>query len=255
MWAWGTRERLARPDGISELVASARAANLNEVYLSVGPELDDPRLPELVSALHEAGVRVEALTGDARWYLPERRTALSAVVDAVAAYNARVAVAARFAGVHFDVEPHQLPQNKGNHAFLPALAEALRGACERAATRGLGASADLPRFALQEDSAAFVAAVPRIFVMLYELRDRSAAALADASARVFAATYGGRAQPTHSKLVVGLSVDDYPAELDLMLSTLETAHHGSGTYGGWAIHDEARYRARVRPRASSASPR
>jgi hypothetical protein len=245
MWVWGTRQRLARPDGVTELVASARAANLNEVYLSVEPELAEPRLPELVTALHDAGMRVEALTGDAQWYLPERRSASSAVVDAVAAYNTRVPAAARFAGVHFDIEPHQLPQNKGNHAFLPALAEALRLACARAAARGLGASADLPRFALQENGPAFAAAVPRIFVMLYELRDRSPAALADASARVFDATYAGSPGASRGKLVVGLSVDDYPTDLGAMLSTVDTANRDKGRYAGWAIHDEARYRARV----------
>jgi len=246
MWVWGTRARLAQGNGVSELLESCREAKLNEVYLSIGSVLGDPQLPALVGALADAGMRVEALTGEARWYQPEERPAMLAMVDAVAAYNARVPARSRFVGVHFDIEPHQLAANKTNHGFLPALAETLREGRDHATERGLETSADLPRFALQENGPAFAAAVPRIFVMLYELRDRSSAALTAASNRVVDGTYASLAAATNGKIVVGLSADDYPTELDGMLSALETAHHDQSRYAGWAIHDEARYRTQRR---------
>ena len=245
MWVWGTRARLLQADGVTELLDSCRLANANEVYLSVGSVLADPRLPELVGALNRAGIRVEALLGDATWYQVEHRAEMLGAVDAVATYNASAPETARFAAIHFDVEPHQLPENKVNHAFLPALVDTLRAGRDRAAPRGLDTSADLPRFALQENGAAFAAAVPRIFVMLYELRDRSPAGLTDASAGVFEATYGGASAQTAGRMVVGLSVDDYPGTLDGMLGTLDKAHADRPRYAGWAIHDEARYRANL----------
>jgi len=243
MWVWATAARLTQADGITALLESCRTANLNEVYLSVGSVLSHPRLPELVAALRARGIRVEALVGDATWYQLEHRSELTAAVDSVAAYNATAPENARFVAIHFDVEPHQLAENKVSHAFLPALADALRAGSDRAASRGLYTSADLPRFALQESGAALAAAVPRIFVMLYELRDRSASALADASAAVFDATYGGLPATASGRMVIGISVDDYPRALEGMLGVLDTTHADRPRYAGWAIHDEAHYRA------------
>lgn len=244
MWVWKTAPRLAAADGISSLLESCREAGVNEAYLSIGSVVEHPRLPEMVTALNEAGIRVEALTGDAAWYLPERRASMLSALESVAAYNARVPAKARFAAVHLDIEPHQLPQNKGNHGFLPALAETLDAARQRASARGLDTSADLPRFALEENGAAFARAVPRIFVMLYELRDRSPTALADASGRVLDTTYLGLPASTKGRMVIGVSVDDYNLELESILGAVETAQPGRPRYAGWAIHDEARYRAR-----------
>jgi hypothetical protein len=246
MWVWKTAPRLAREDGIAMLLESCREAGVNEVYLSTGGVLDHPRLPEMVAALHGEGIRIEALFGEAAWYQPERRASMLAEIEAVSAYNARVPAAARFAAVHLDIEPHQLPQNKGDHRFLPALAETLAEARTRASARGLDTSVDLPRFALEENGAAFARAAPRIFLMLYELRDSSPAALASASARVLDGTYQGLPATSVGRIVVGVSVDDYPSDLESALRALEGAHPTRPRYAGWAIHDEARYRARPR---------
>jgi hypothetical protein len=248
MWVWRTKARLAEPGGTQTLLDSCQRAGLNEVYLSVNPDvMDDARLPALMVALRAANLRIEALMGDAVWYRPESRALMFASIEAVAAYN-RKNPTASFAGIHLDVEPHQLPENKGNHRFVPVLAEALGEASALATKNDLTSSADLPRFALDENGPAFARAVGRPFVMLYELRDRSAEGLSKTSGSVVDHTYAGVGSAA-SRMVIGVSVDDYPGDLEAMLRELDGTKAGNhaARYGGWAIHDEARYRARRRP--------
>jgi len=244
MWVWSTRRRLDDPQGASNLLETCRMARLDEVYLSVNDHvLDDPRLPELMAALTEIGIRVEALTGDATWYLPEKRETVLGVVDAVGAFNTRSR--ARFSAIHFDIEPHQIPENRGRHGFLPALAEALKAGRERATTHGLSTSADLPRFAYEEQGALFAGAVQRNFVMLYQLREKTAPWLATQSRKVVDQTYRGAPPELRGRMVIGLRVEDYPEDLEDMLGALDGAYTDlDRRYGGWAIHDESKYRAR-----------
>ncbi|MBX3200832.1 MAG: hypothetical protein KF894_22025 [Labilithrix sp.] len=242
MWVWGTKRRLDAPDGASSLLDTIRLAELTEVYVSLSQDvLDDPRLPPLLDAIAARGVRIEALTGEATWSRRDKLPAVLAVVDAVAAYNAGHTT--RFAGLHFDIEPHQLPENRNNHAFVPALAATLRAARERAAKVGLTVSADLPRFALEEHGPLFAEAVQRPFVMLYELRDRSPEALARQSRRVLDNTYRGVSPTLRGRLVVGVRMEDYPSNVDEVVHALDSAHIGDVRYGGSAVHDEAKYRA------------
>lgn len=243
MWVWGTKKRLADPRATTSLLETCRAVRLTEVYLSVNEGvLEDPRLPALVSALDSAGLRVEALMGEAVWYRPEMRARMLALIDGVVAFNERSR--ARFAAVHLDIEPHQLPENKKNHAFLPALAETLREARARAEGHGMATSADLPRFAVEAEGPLFARAVDRVFLMLYQLRDRGSPWLVSASRAVIDQTYAGLAPVVEGRLVVGLRVEDYPEDIDAMTKALDVAHRGHDRYGGWAVHDEAKYRAR-----------
>lgn len=241
MWVWGTKKRLDDPRAADVLLESSHAAGLDEIYLSVnGGVLADPRLPELMGVLGEAGLRVEALMGEAAWYEPAARPEMLARIDAVGEYNAHHPPG--FAAVHLDIEPHQLAPNRANHDFIPALVSSLREANEHASRFCMATSADLPRFALDEAGPAFATAGPRLFVMLYELRDRTAPWLTSASGDVIDHTFVGLTPQQRGRLVVSLRVEDYPAALGTMVSALDAAHLGNPRYGGWAIHDEAKYR-------------
>lgn len=245
MWVWGTSGRLDDPNAAAVLLETSAKVGLTELYLSVNDAvLGDPRLPELVGALGRAGLRVEALMGDATWSEPAHLKEMLAHVDAVGAYNA--AHAPGFAAVHLDIEPHQLPTNKADHAFLPALSTALATATERAERFCMSTSADLPRFALEEAGPSFATAVPRLFVMLYELPQKTAPRLTLESATIMERTYEGLTREQRGRVVVSLRVEDYADELGTMVSALDDVHEGTSRYGGWAIHDEAKYRALTR---------
>lgn len=245
MWVWSTKNRLADPSATARLLETVRMGQLNELYLSVSDGvLGDARLPALMGALRDAGVRVEALMGKAVWYQRDERAPMFAVIEAVAAYDSKNE-GARFAGIHLDIEPHQLPENRGDHSFLPALAEALAEASALASRHGLGSSADLPRFAFDEAGPSFARAVGRPFVMLYQLREKTPAWLVRQSSSVIDHTYTGAAPELASRIVIGLRVEDYPSDLETMAAALDHAHGDKPRYAGWAVHDEAKYRARV----------
>jgi hypothetical protein len=242
IWVWGTTKRLDDPRAAEIILETCRESRLNEVYLSVGNgAMRHPRFPELVKTLYDAGIRVEALMGEAAWYQAEHRHEMLAVVDEVIALNARHG--GKIAAIHLDIEPHQIPANRGDHSWLPALAEALQMVKAKAASAGMSTSADLPRFALDEQGPLFARAVQRPFVMLYQLRERSADWLALQSAAVIEDTYLGMHPELHGRLVVALRVEDYGRDTTPMAYGLEDAHGGNQRYGGFAIHDEAKLRA------------
>ena len=245
MWIWRTQFHLEHGDGAA-LLTTCRTAGVLELYLAVESRfLADARLPPLVATLRRGGIRVDALIGDATWYQPEKRQNMFATIDEIAAYGKRVTdPMSRFVGVHFDIEPHQLPQNKGVRTYLPALADTLRAGRDRAGAFGLDAAADLPRFVIEDAPQlhhAFANAVPRLFLMLYELRDKSAPALVQTAASVVESEYRNEGA---GAMVVGVSVDDY-ADVAANLRALDAAKPGGSHYGGWAIHDEARYDRRL----------
>jgi hypothetical protein len=243
LWVWRTQYHL---DQEGALLATCKAASVTEVYLAVTAGLlGDPRLPPLVLSLRRAGLRVEALLGEASWYDISGRPRMLRMLDAVAAYDDRVSTASRFQAVHLDIEPHQLPENKGRREWLPTLAETLQIARERTVRSDLSLSADVPRFAItdasEETRAAFAAAVPRLFLMLYELRDRRPEAEVNAAAETAQRAYAHAA----GTMVIGVSVEDF-AELGPVLGALDAARPGGLHYGGWAIHDERRLAERLR---------
>ncbi|CAN5880230.1 hypothetical protein BH11MYX4_BH11MYX4_37150 [soil metagenome] len=241
-WVWGTRDRLDDPEAAKVILETCRESRLNEVYLSVGGgALKHPAMPALLAALYDAGVRVEALMGEADWSMPEHRHEMLARIDEVAAFNAQHG--GKIAAIHLDIEPHQLPSNRNNHAFLPQLAETLRVARARAGAAGMSTSADLPRFALDLHGPLFAQAVDRPFVMLYQLHDRSPDSLARQSAAVVEATYLGTHPGLRGRLVVAIRVEDYGRDTAPRARGLDDAHGAVSRYGGWAIHDEAKLRA------------
>lgn len=242
IWVWGTTKRLDDPRAAETILETCRTVGLNEVYLSVGNgALRHPNMPALVKALYRAGIRVEALMGDVRWYQPEHRAEMLAAIDDVVTFNALHG--GRIAAIHLDIEPHQLVENRGDHAWLPELAEALSLARARAADAGLSTSADLPRFAFDEHGPLFARAVQRPFVMLYQLRDPSNEWLGRQSGAVIAETYLNVPAEVRGRMVVAVRVEDYGSKSGDTAKSLGDAHGANRRYGGWAIHDEAKLRA------------
>jgi hypothetical protein len=218
---------------------------LNEIYLSVNDGvLRDPKLVVFVSALKQSGLRVEALMGEAAWYRPEAHPAMLSMVDDVVTFNA-AHPQSKFAAIHLDIEPHQLPENRGKHAFLPALAAAVMRVQLRAAEAGLETSVDLPRFALDEQGPLFVRTEARPFVMLYQLREKTPGWLTKQSRAVLERTYAQTNDGIKSRAVIGLRVQDYPDDLETMFETLDHSPISASRYGGWAVHDEAKVRAHL----------
>jgi outer membrane protein TolC len=247
LWVWKTRDLLRERGAAEALRAFCGKRDLTEVYLSVPEEvLADERLAQLVSTLRGAGLRVEALIGDATWYLPHLRAPLLKRIDDVAQYNASHPEA-RFTGIHLDVEPHQLPENKGRPdlPYLPELVDMLAEGRDAAVRAGLTLAADVPRKLLHAsaaDARALVRACPRLVFMMYELKDRpgaNASALVETSRKALEWCDGAGA----CEVVVGVRWSDYGDRTPEMLARLESALAPVRGFAGWAVHDYASARA------------
>lgn len=122
-WMWNARRLFESPEREQEtkrFFDFCAAARIAEVYLALdlnrsmgpsGPQYDlrnPERYQEFLERAHQQGLTVDGLGGTPEWAARENHAFALAAVDAVLAFNRSVPPAARFDGVHFDVEPYSL---------------------------------------------------------------------------------------------------------------------------------------------------
>ena len=233
---WHTRELVSAEPDAASLREFVLEHQIGEVYLSWPRGIsEDPKFVAFIRSLRKTGVKVEALAGEATWYRPERRAPLFDRIEEVARFN-REHPDAQVAGIHLDIEPHQLPENKGaqNRAYVPDYVDTLMQARAQAERSHLTIACDIPRKLLQlsaDEAATLVAACPRLTLMLYEL---DLPPVIDA-ARV---ALGWGAQVT-----VGVRAADFRAGTGDALKKIDAQLGAARGYQGWAVHDYAAYRA------------
>lgn len=120
MWETETLRLLDDPSYETRVVGLLRAHGFQTLFLYAddyrgrNPILNERAAYQaLLSRLHGAGLRVEALLGSYpmktwEYVLPERDQAASAMMQHVVDYNRAAEVQERFDGVHLDIEPHAL---------------------------------------------------------------------------------------------------------------------------------------------------
>jgi hypothetical protein len=252
LWVWKTPSVLAAPRGAETLRDFCKSATISEVYAAFPPGIDaggESRFAMLISMLHAAGVRVEALLSSTNADEPGApRAKLLARARSILEFNARHAPQ-RFDGIHLDIEPQQRPENKGagNLNFLSGLAGAYRDVGELAAGRGLTLNADVQIKLLKGDlqqRRELLMSVPRITLMLYELSrpdDGTSDAekeqkLRERDAAILDAAYRGLDNEGVAKIVIALRTPDYGPLLPRMLAVLEETNRANPRYLGWARH-------------------
>ena len=117
MWVYKTEALMADPAARTELFAFCHARAITDLfwathYAGTGTALVIDPAPELHAFLREAsahGLRLHALSGDPSHVLPAHHERVLARVDATIDFNNAAPANERFAGVHFDIEPHGLP--------------------------------------------------------------------------------------------------------------------------------------------------
>lgn len=122
MWVYETAELLRSDAAREELLAFCAPRKITDLFLQAhfvaktkGGPFEIADAAAMRTFLHEAiahGLRVHALAGDPMHTLRENHERVLARVDAFGAFNASAAASERFAGLHFDIEPHALPQWK-----------------------------------------------------------------------------------------------------------------------------------------------
>ena len=227
------------PRGAETLRDFCQSQGIDEVYAALPADGPAP-LAHLISLLHGSAIRVEALlssTGAAQ--AGEHRQKLLDRVRAIVQFNR--GHAGRVDGIHLDIEPQQLPENKGrgNLAFLPGLVEAYGEVRALAEPAHMMVNADIPEKLLRGTLAErrmLLTSLPRLTLMLYELGSRDEGELRAASRRFLAMAYEGLDQPDLAQMVIAARTADYGERLPAMLHAMDDANRSNPHYAGWARH-------------------
>jgi hypothetical protein len=252
LWVWKGPEVAQDARGQQMLRDFCAAQGINEIYISVsshGELMPADSLAHLISLLHRAGVRVEALLSseDADEPGPHREKLLDHV-RAILAFD-QAHAESRFDGIHLDIEPQQRPENKGagNLRFLPGLVDAYAAVLTLARSAHLTVNADIQNKLLKGTAAerrSLLTSLPRLTLMLYELSSpgdgESTAQQTDKvrseSRRYLDMAYDGLGDANVAKMAIGLRTPDYGDQLPAMLNAVDEANGDNPHFLGSARH-------------------
>jgi hypothetical protein len=276
LWVWKTASLLEMPRAAAALRDFCRSEGVTEIYISFSgtsaAASEENRVADLIALLHRSNLRMEALLSSTDAYEPGKpREKLLSEVRSVLQFNQRHPKD-RFDGIHLDIEPQQLPQNKGegNLQFLPALLETYRAVRTLAEQAQMTVNADIPNKFLKGDlreRTMLLSALPRLTLMLYELSgptDKETPAeitekLRNASQRYLDMAYEGVsnqnvadknvasknvANKNLAKMSIALRTPDYGESLPAMLKSLDDTLRTNPRYLGWGWHS---YNDQVKP--------
>lgn len=148
MWVYKTEPLLVEGQERAELFSFCEARHISDLFWSVhyqrqGRAQGIARAPELhafIKAASVHGLRIHALTGDPSHALTQNHDRVLERVDATIEFNHASPEDERLTGLHFDIEPHGLPQWKKStmeekSALLTQFVEVNMKACERLRSR------------------------------------------------------------------------------------------------------------------------
>ncbi|HEY6290498.1 MAG TPA: hypothetical protein VI455_02925 [Terriglobia bacterium] len=123
MWVWDAPPLLGNTAKADEFFTFCDRNRIADIYLAPsyltaqsesppGRSLFRIDVPEqhraFLARAHQRGLRVEALLGDPEWAAEKNHEGAMAAVEAVLDFNRQAPSAARFDGVHLDIEPYVL---------------------------------------------------------------------------------------------------------------------------------------------------
>jgi hypothetical protein len=122
MWVYQPEALLGSPAARAELFQFCQPRQITDLFLQThfeseakgGPYqiADATKVQSFLRDATKQGLRIHALAGDSSWVLNENHDKVLARVEALAAFNKMAGTGARFAGLHFDIEPHAMPEWK-----------------------------------------------------------------------------------------------------------------------------------------------
>lgn len=117
LWVWRTQAIVADSAQRDALLAMCESEQISDVFLQLLPPKkgrlrsasDLAEMLPLIAALHDKGVRVQALDGAPEFALKAHHAEVLATTRAVIESNRKSSAAERFDGIRFDNEPYLLP--------------------------------------------------------------------------------------------------------------------------------------------------
>ena len=252
LWVWKSPTVLEAPRGAENLKKFCQSEGINEVYMSYSANTsssEEAALAHLITLLHSASIKVEALLSSADADEPgKHREKLLDKARAIVRFN-QAHPGNRFDGIHLDVEPQQRAENKGagNLQFLPGLVEAFRAVRAVAEPAGMSVNADIQNKLLKGDAdqrRTLLSSLPRVTLMMYELSnpsdgktvDQKAESVQQGSKKDLDMAYAGLSGPHLAKMAIALRTPDYENLLPQMLKNLDESNAANPHYLGWARH-------------------
>jgi hypothetical protein len=155
MWVWETQPLLRDSAERRTFFEFCKEFRINTIAMQIATrgtganrQLDAAaEWKTLITEAHRRGMRVHALDGDPQFAYPAQHETALAIVNAIVGYNASAVAAARFDGMHFDIEPYLLPEWKEPASRELQLAQYLdlnHRAAARARAAGLLYGVDIP---------------------------------------------------------------------------------------------------------------
>jgi Copper amine oxidase N-terminal domain len=123
-WIWDSQVIVRDSD---KVISFANERNVTTVYLQINTDMAPAIYESFVRSAKEQGIQVEALEGRPEWAYKKNQDKIKKFIAWVNAYNASVEAEARFAGLHFDIEPYRLSEwKKDNKVLLEGWMDNLR---------------------------------------------------------------------------------------------------------------------------------
>ncbi len=256
LWVWKVNPIFEKKSSLDELILFCMDHNIDKLYFSLNQQsansismetanhsgLSMESLSNFIKTLHEKGIKTSALIGDKHWVLPKKRQNMKERLNVILDFNSRACKECRFDAVHFDVEPHLLPQwKKIPKEVLKLYHQTLLVAKNRLEQEEipLPLEADLPVH-FEKVSATLlkkiIGLVDEVTLMAYSAK-RPTTLLKSVLDELNQATE--ESTPTR----IGIDAKKFKTETD-MREFMEKAHillapHGS--FSGFAIHDYHKY--------------
>jgi hypothetical protein len=272
-WVWRKDSWLTAP-ARETLFEFLKRRGLSRIMVQIHTDFsgENPALsyqPEMAALLQEAarrGVEVYALDGGRNYIYEPWPGRLAGQIGAIADFNARQPEAARFKGVHYDIEPYTLPEAR-NPETAPAVWEAylrtLKHVRRAARSHQLPLSVDIPFWFDTNPRVTEVCfegkttsllehVVPLVdwfTIMSYQNRATTVERITEGE-RALAGRLGKKAwvsvkvNPRTGNEPASTTFHGLPpAELDQQLREIEARLHDSPGFGGVLIHAYEHYRA------------
>jgi len=123
-WIWDSQVIVRDSD---KAISFAKERNVTTIYLQINTDMAPAIYESFVRSAKEQGIQVEALEGRPEWAYKKNQDKIKKFIAWVSAYNASVEAEARFAGLHFDIEPYRLSEwKKDNKVLLEGWMDNLR---------------------------------------------------------------------------------------------------------------------------------
>lgn len=111
LWVWESEDVLSSDSKTNDLVNFCIEKGFNYIYFDISIPFDS-KLQNFIGLMHSKNIKVDALTGDNSYIYAKNHDLALKKINEIIQFNNSSTVENRFDGVHFDLEPANLPNFK-----------------------------------------------------------------------------------------------------------------------------------------------